>query len=164
MSSRGQAGEARRARTRGWEGVSLPSFPGRACGLRPDWKPGGGWMPGPAKVSWSWPGLSPPACHSWHPHALCCTAATVLRFTACSLRQRLKRHVHLAQREAPAPSCGGAEGRQCSQLPSDFQKDSATPFVSSGLCLWEPGAPVMSTRSHYLFHVLLYCVHSWQAL
>lgn len=58
-------------------------------------------------------------------------------------------------REKPlAPSYGRAVGRQCSQLPSDFQKDSATPFVSSGLCLWEPlepGAPALSAHSHYLF-------------
>lgn len=64
----------------------------------------------------------------------------------------------------PAPSYGGAAGRQCSQLPGDFQKDSVTPSVSSGLCLWEPlgsGAPVMSTHSHYLF---LHCICSGHAL
>lgn len=70
----------------------------------------------------------------------------------------------LPRERPPAPSYGRAVGRQCSQLPSDFQKDSATPFVSSGLCLWEPlvpGAPVMSAHSHYLY---VHCVRSGQAL
>lgn len=70
----------------------------------------------------------------------------------------------LGRERPPAPSYGGAAGRQCSRLPSDFQKDSVTLFVSSGLCLWEllePGALVMSVCSHYLF---LHCINSRQAL
>lgn len=50
-------------------------------------------------------------------------------------------HADLAQREAPAPSCGGAARRFCLQVPSDFQKDLVIPFLSSGLCLWEPLGP-----------------------
>lgn len=112
-------------------------------------------MPGLARVSRSRSGLLPPTCH---PHACCCTAPP----SSDSPRALRWRQEHLARR-GPAPSCGGAAGRQRSPLPGESRRTRRLP-VSSGLCLWGSlgsGAPVMSTHSHYLF---LHRIRSGQAL
>lgn len=108
---------------------------------------------GPAKGSWSRPShccLPHPA-----PPTRCRTATTILRFTACSPRPRPRpeHHISLAQRGPSSLPWRGC--RTVHSEPScDFQKDSVTPFLSSGLCVWEPLGPglrVTSARSRYLF-------------
>lgn len=141
-SPRGCAAEVRRARTRGKEGTRRSWSPVRSGrpGPRmasPGGRPNAG---GPAKGSRSRP---PAAAHLLRLAPTTLAAAPPppsSQFTACSPRPRPERHVNLAQTGPSSLLWRGCRTARSAPL-RDFQKDSVTPLLSSGLCLWEPLGP-----------------------